>query len=60
MEKDTMFLNMEEIEEVSGIDIPEIAMENDYDEQEAIAKQEFLEEFGGDDSDELAATAFGY
>lgn len=56
MNEEITLIDMEELE----VNISEIAMENDYDEQEAIARHEFLEEMNADDSDELAAAAYGY
>lgn len=56
MNEEIASIDMEELE----VNISEIAMENDYDEQEAIARHEFLEEMNADDSDELAAAAYGY
>lgn len=56
MNEEIVSIDMEEL----NVNISEIAMENDYDEQEAIARHEFLEEMNVDDSDELAAAAYGY
>ncbi len=56
MNEEIAVIDMEELE----VNISEIAMENDYDEQEAIARQEFLEEMNADDADALAAAEYGY
>lgn len=56
MNEEIALIDMKEL----NVNISEIAMENDYDEQEAIARHEFLEEMNADDADELAAAAYGY